>query len=57
MTAAADLFLDDLRLAALERGQPLSTPQVVIAVSTLGGDANLLGSARAAFTALEDGSS
>ena len=54
LAGAADLFLDELRAAALERGQPLSTPAVDIIVSTLGGDANLLGAARAAFTALEE---
>jgi glucokinase len=54
LTAASDLFLESLRLAALERGQPLSAPQVEISVSTLGGDANLLGSARAALTEVED---
>lgn len=53
MTAASDLFLASLRGAVLERGQPLSAPEVEISVSTLGGDANLLGSARAAFIALE----
>lgn len=57
MSAAADLFLDDLRSAVIERGQPLSAPQVEITVSTLGGDANLLGAARVAFEALEERSS
>ncbi|MGZ8867572.1 MAG: ROK family protein [Thermoanaerobaculia bacterium] len=54
LTAASDLFLESLSRAALERGQPLSAPQVEISVSTLGGDANLLGCARAAFTELEE---
>ena len=54
LTAASDLFLDELRAAVIERGQPLSAPQVEITISTLGGDANLLGSARAAFAKLED---
>ena len=49
--------LDDLRRAAIERGQPLSAPQIDIVVSTLGGDANLLGAARIAFDELEEGSS
>lgn len=57
LAAASDLFLDELRRAARERGQPLSTPQVGITVSTLGGDANLLGAARVAFQALEERSS
>ncbi|HUP48158.1 MAG TPA: ROK family protein [Thermoanaerobaculia bacterium] len=57
LSAASDLFLDDLRRAALERGQPLSTPEVEITLSTLGGDANLLGAARAAFADLEERSS
>ncbi|HUP45656.1 MAG TPA: ROK family protein [Thermoanaerobaculia bacterium] len=57
LTAAADLFLDDLRRAAVERGQPLSAPQVAITVSTLGGDANLLGAARVAFDKWEERSS
>ena len=54
LSAAADLFLDELKRAALERGQPLSAPQVEITVSTLGGDANLLGAARIALTAWEE---
>lgn len=54
LTAASDLFLQDLRDAVIERGQPLSAPQVAITISTLGGDANLLGSARAAFAELEE---
>lgn len=54
LTAASDLFLRDLRDAVIERGQPLSAPQVEISISTLGGDANLLGSARAAFAELEE---
>lgn len=53
LTAASDLFLKDLREAVIERGQPLSAPQVEITISTLGGDANLLGSARAALAGLE----
>ena len=54
LTAASDLFLDELKQAALERGQPLSAPQVEIIVSTLAGDANLLGAARVAFTGWEE---
>ena len=57
LSAASDLFIDELRRAALERAQPLSAPQVEIAVSTLGGDANLLGAARLAFQSLEERSS
>ena len=57
LTAASDLFLDELRRAALERAQPLSAPHIDITVSTLGGDASLLGAARLAFQSLEDRSS
>lgn len=52
MAAAADLFYDELRRIALERAQPLAARQVRIAVSKLGGDANLLGMAK---LALEEG--
>jgi glucokinase len=52
MSAAADLFLPELRRAMRERAQPLAARQVRIAVSRLGGDANLLGAARVAFAAL-----
>lgn len=57
LSAAADLFLDDLRRTVLKRAQPLSAPQVDITVSTLGGDANLLGAARVAFDQREERSS
>jgi glucokinase len=49
LASAADLFIDDLRRAALERAQPLSIKEVDIAVSTLRGEANLLGAARLAL--------
>jgi glucokinase len=52
LTAAADLFLDELRAAAIERGQPLAAPHVDILVSALGADANLLGAARIALEEL-----
>jgi glucokinase len=49
MAAAADLYLNSLRTAMLERAQPLAAKQVKIAVSRLGGNANLLGSASLAL--------
>jgi glucokinase len=49
VTNAAEKFLDDLRWAVNERAHPLSAPQVEIRVSTLQGDANLLGAARLAL--------
>jgi len=50
-SAAADLFLPELRSAVRERAQPLAARQVKIAISRLGGDANLLGAARVALSA------
>lgn len=47
---AADLFLDDVKRTAREYAQPLSFPEVEIAVSTLGTEANLFGAARLALT-------
>jgi glucokinase len=49
MAKASDLYLDALRKAMKERAQPISAEKVKVVVSKLGGDANLLGAARAAF--------
>lgn len=49
MAAAADLYLDSLRAAILERAQPLAARQVKVVVSKLGDSANLLGCARLAW--------
>lgn len=53
MAGAADLYLDALHKAMLERAQPLSARQVKLAVSKLGDGANLLGCARLAWQSLE----
>jgi glucokinase len=53
LTNAADLFLDELIRAARDRAQPLSAPKIDIVVSRLGLEANLLGAARLALSALE----
>jgi glucokinase len=52
LAGAADLFLDDLREAALSTCQPIAARQVRVVVSRLGGDANLLGAARLAWSRL-----
>jgi glucokinase len=49
MAGAADLYLDSLRNAMLERAQPIAAKKVKLAVSKLGDRANLLGSARLAW--------
>lgn len=54
LTNAAELFLDELKRAMLERAQPLSAPKVDIIVSILQADASLLGAAKLAF--VESGS-
>jgi glucokinase len=54
MAGAADLFLDSLRRAMLEKAQPLAARQVKLAVSKLGERTNLLGCARLAWRALEN---
>jgi glucokinase len=53
MAGAADLYLESLRHAVLERAQPLAARQVKLAVSSLGDRANLLGCARLAWQSLE----
>ena len=53
MAGTADLYLDSLREAMLERAQPLAARQVKLVVSTLGDGANLLGCARLAWQSLE----
>lgn len=53
MAGAADLYLDSLRDAMLERGQPLAARKVKLTVSKLGDAANLLGCARLAWQSLE----
>jgi glucokinase len=49
LASASDLFLDSLKKSMKERSQPLLGKQVRVAVSRLGGDANLLGMARLAL--------
>jgi glucokinase len=49
MAAAADLYLDSLKEAMVERAQPLAVRQVKIAVSRLGRTVNLIGCARLAW--------
>ena len=49
MAAVADLYLDSLRRAMLERAQPLAAKQVKVVVSKLADKANLLGCARLAW--------
>lgn len=46
-------YLERIREEALRWGQPISTPQVRLAVSTLGGDAGLLGAGHLALRAIE----
>jgi glucokinase len=43
LAGASDLFLSALRTAMKERAQPIAVKKVKVAVSRLGGDANLLG--------------
>jgi glucokinase len=45
LAGASDLFLDALRKAIMERAQPIAAKKVKVAVSRLGGSANLLGMA------------
>jgi glucokinase len=45
LAGASDLFLSALRTAMKERAQPIAGEKVKVAVSRLGGDANLLGMA------------
>jgi glucokinase len=45
LAGASDLFLSALRTAMKERAQPIAVKKVKVAVSRLGGDANLLGMA------------
>lgn len=52
LAGASDLFLDALRKAMKERAQPIAVKKVQVAVSRLGGDANLLGMA---WVAMEQG--
>jgi glucokinase len=49
LAAVADLYLESLRSAMMERAQPLAAKQVKIAVSKLGDKTNLLGCARIAW--------
>ncbi|MGA8502597.1 MAG: ROK family protein [Candidatus Sulfotelmatobacter sp.] len=53
MAGAADLYLDSLRAAMLERAQPLAAKKVKLVVSKLGDRANLFGCARLAWQSLE----
>ena len=45
LAGASDLFLDTLLTEMKERAQPIAAKKVKVAVSRLGGDANLLGAA------------
>jgi glucokinase len=45
LAGASDLFLDTLRRTMKERAQPIAVKKVKVAVSRLGGEANLLGMA------------
>jgi glucokinase len=49
LSAVADLYLESLRNAMMERAQPISAKQVRVVVSRLGGKANLLGCAHIAW--------
>ena len=49
LARASDLYLDALKKAMKERAQPISGKNVRLAMSRLGGDANLLGAARVAW--------
>ena len=55
MAAAADLYLESLRRALLERAQPLAAKRVKLVVSKLGDAANLLGCARLAWDSAKPG--
>lgn len=52
MAGAADLYLDSLRAAMLQRAQPLAARQVKVVVSKLGDRANLFGCVRLAWQSL-----
>jgi glucokinase len=52
LAGAADLFLDELKRAALTTCQPLNANRVRLVASRLGADANLLGAASLAWSAL-----
>ena len=49
LSAVADLYVEFLRNAMMERAQPVSAKQVRVVVSRLGDKANLLGCARIAW--------
>jgi glucokinase len=49
LSVVADLYLESLRKAMMERAQPVSAKQVRVVVSRLRGKANLLGCARIAW--------
>lgn len=53
LAAVADLYLESLRDAMMERAQPLSAKEVRIVVSKLGDKANLLGCARMAWDSVK----
>jgi glucokinase len=55
MARAADLYLEPLRRAMLERAQPLAVRKVKLAVSKLRDRANLLGCARLAWESIDVG--
>jgi glucokinase len=53
LAGAADLYLDSMREAMLERAQPLAARQVRLTVTRLADRANLLGCARLAWQSFE----
>jgi len=53
MAGAAELYLDSLREAMLERAQPLAAKKVKLVLSKLGDRANLLGCASLAWESLQ----
>jgi glucokinase len=53
LSAVADLYLDSLHRALMERAQPLAAQQVRIVVSKLADRANLLGCARLAWDSVK----
>ncbi|RQW02232.1 ROK family protein, partial [candidate division KSB1 bacterium] len=50
----ATQFLDQIKIEAERWAQPISMKQVSLEISTLGGDAGLIGAGRLAFTALDE---
>ena len=53
IAGASDLYLEALQKGMKEKAQPLAAKQVRVVVSTLGGDANLLGAGRLAWEVVQ----